>query len=657
MKKLFALLFILIIIDVVIVSVDSKSLNARIANNEINAPKDDIWERVKIQVYGNGIKKEKTLAKYKGPILFKLENATSKDSLAFNNVLQELNALLPHLETDYFSTYTKQGKRLIDSLGNTIGRTKTTQIAPGSINDTIINGYALRFLKRFTIKFTFFDYPDTMGAINNSKHKAAQSDNGISVKDTFYNTLSISKSSQSKDLSGFVDPRITFNFTHSVSVEERMRMLKNVAFKLLSFNSFHIYEDYLINKISNSDELIMQRFYSPTFETDFKAYMNDVYGWRYSNYFLNKERYISQVVLFTIAVGILLFVLAFGFFYNRTFRYPFLYYYLPALAFWICYIELQWVYDYFTDFDRSFNIVNVIGFQLIALPLFALITALVLWGLDKLTIRNKANLGITLGLYAINTFIAFMAPVVIVYFTKSNYENIYDFFLPLLYVVIGVSIGRSLLVYLNYLSDSLINQKDVELSQIKEANAQAQVKLLQSQINPHFLYNSLNSIACLAPIDGVKAQFMAQALSKLFKYNINRGNRKMSTIGEEVDMVKHYLYIEQIRFGDRLNFNIDVDETLLKTQIPQSVIQPLVENAVKHGLSKIEDKGYIGLQIKSDSEGIIIKVTDNGPDFPEGLLSGHGLQSVFDLLRLTYGNKANLNWTNIPEKAITIHIS
>ena len=86
------------------------------------------------------------------------------------------------------------------------------------------------------------------------------------------------------------------------------------------------------------------------------------------------------------------------------------------------------------------------------------------------------------------------------------------------------------------------------------------------------------------------------------------------------------------------------------------LIQPLVENAVKHGISRNEGIGKIELQIVQEQNEIKISVSDNGPDFPEGLLSGHGLQTVFDLLRLTYGDNATLNWTNTPEKMIIITI-
>ncbi|NQY00590.1 MAG: hypothetical protein HRT70_05585 [Flavobacteriaceae bacterium] len=100
-----------------------------------------------------------------------------------------------------------------------------------------------------------------------------------------------------------------------------------------------------------------------------------------------------------------------------------------------------------------------------------------------------------------------------------------------------------------------------------------------------------------------------------------------------------------------------MDDSLQEVKIPRFILQPLIENAIKHGISKIEGHGSIELQIVTKENNLIIVVSDNGPHFPEGLVSGHGLQSVFDLLRLSYGELASMNWENLPEKKITIIIN
>lgn len=240
---------------------------------------------------------------------------------------------------------------------------------------------------------------------------------------------------------------------------------------------------------------------------------------------------------------------------------------------------------------------------------------------------------------------------------ESDREGLFEFLFPYLLFVLGLAIGRGLLLYLNHFSASLVKEKDIELSRLQEAKAEAEVKVLQSQINPHFLYNALNSIASLAHTDADKTEKMALSLSDLFRHSINRKGEKVNTLGDELSLVRNYLEIEQIRFGDRLSFNIDVEPDLLTVEIPMFILQPLVENGIKHGISKIEGQGQIILKVSNKDNGILISVQDNGPDFPEGLVSGHGLQTVYDLLRFSYGDKAEMSWHNEPQKEITIQIN
>jgi len=254
-------------------------------------------------------------------------------------------------------------------------------------------------------------------------------------------------------------------------------------------------------------------------------------------------------------------------------------------------------------------------------------------------------------------FLPFIIFFMFIYFSGGIDGNRIYYFISqvFLYIMAFASI-RAFISYFIFKERNLIVENETKLSELRELKTKAELKSLQSQINPHFLYNSLNSIASLAPIDPDKTQQMAYSLSNLFKYSINRKDKKMNTIGDEIAMVENYLEIEKIRFGERLNFSVTVAKALEKVEIPMFLIQPLIENAIKHGLSKIEGQGIISLQIEKGTSGITIAVTDNGPDFPEGLVSGHGLQTVHDLLRLSYGDSASLNWKNSPTKTITITI-
>jgi len=223
-------------------------------------------------------------------------------------------------------------------------------------------------------------------------------------------------------------------------------------------------------------------------------------------------------------------------------------------------------------------------------------------------------------------------------------------------IIIMFSLARCLYVFLNDRYESIINQKDVELAQMGEFQKQAELQSLRAKINPHFLYNALNSIASLATTDARKTEQMALALSDFFKYAINREQKQLNTLSEELNAIRTYLEIEKVRFGDRLSFEIDCPAELLEIQIPQLLIQPLVENAIKHGLSQITENGLIGILVCKEEGLLKIRVYDNGPAFPDGPLSGFGIQNTQERIALLYGAKATINWQNGAEKYIEINI-
>lgn len=304
---------------------------------------------------------------------------------------------------------------------------------------------------------------------------------------------------------------------------------------------------------------------------------------------------------------------------------------------------------------RYDTVITTIVLSLIAFPFLYLFRFL-----EFKIQKSSQNIFVKTGLIFLSTgFLPFLISVIFFSLTMKRNSNLQGGYLTLSNIFLCtmiVALIRALISYFIFKERNLIIENETKLSDLRELNAKAELKSLQSQINPHFLYNSLNSIASLAPIDSAKTQKMAYSLSDLFKYSINRKGKKMSTVKDEIEMVKSYLEIEKIRFGDRLQFDIEADSSIENYEIPLFLIQPLVENAVKHGVSQNEGNGQIVLKIERKENELSISVSDNGPNFPEGLVSGHGLQTVYDLLRLSYGDGASLNWTNTPEKIITITI-
>lgn len=180
---------------------------------------------------------------------------------------------------------------------------------------------------------------------------------------------------------------------------------------------------------------------------------------------------------------------------------------------------------------------------------------------------------------------------------------------------------------------------------------------MQSSVNPHFLYNALNSITALIKEDPKRTEQMTLALAEFYKYNTNREEKPLSTIAEEIKMVKTYLDIEKIRFEERLQYNINIQEGIEHENIPHFLLQPLVENAIKYGYNKKTDKVSVNIHIAKQNDSLSIKIFDKGEPFKETMAKGYGLKSVSKRLKLLYPDQHELSFVNSPEKHLAIQIN
>lgn len=230
------------------------------------------------------------------------------------------------------------------------------------------------------------------------------------------------------------------------------------------------------------------------------------------------------------------------------------------------------------------------------------------------------------------------------------------YFVFQLHIIIATCI-----VYYFYTRDRIrtrkITEQEYQLLKLNELKTKAELEALQAKINPHFLYNSLNSIAGLVHLDPEKAEKMVLLLAKFFRYSTNRHHDYYCTIQEELEIVETYLEVEKVRFGERLNYEIKLaDKDLNNCLIPRFLIQPLVENAIKHGIAKIAENGFISIDIQTFDNQLQIVVKDNGKAFAEDFESGYGLQSTQDKLRLLGGKTAQMEIINQNPKQIKIRL-
>jgi sensor histidine kinase YesM len=201
-----------------------------------------------------------------------------------------------------------------------------------------------------------------------------------------------------------------------------------------------------------------------------------------------------------------------------------------------------------------------------------------------------------------------------------------------------------------------LNQKELEVAKLNELKTKAELEALHAKINPHFLYNALNSIADLSITDGKKARRMTIALADLFRFSINYSNNNYSTIREELEMAEVYLQIEKIRFEDQLTYSIHVKEGIDQYLVPRFILQPVVENAVKHGLKSTGKMTDIFVEVLKEEDRIIMNVADNGPLFPDELIPGYGVKSIYDKLDLLFPGEYEVKFSNQPRKQVSIAI-
>jgi two-component system sensor histidine kinase AlgZ len=222
-------------------------------------------------------------------------------------------------------------------------------------------------------------------------------------------------------------------------------------------------------------------------------------------------------------------------------------------------------------------------------------------------------------------------------------------FSPQLPLLFGIGVLIYLLsVALHYVLFSMESSKEAETREQEALTLarESELKALKAQINPHFLFNSLNSISALATVDGARARDMCIKLSDFLRTTLKLGEKQRITLADELALAKAYLEVEQVRFGARLRVEIDTDADCDQCVVPSLLLQPLVENAVKHGIAGLVDGGTIRLEARCIDGLLQLKIENQFDlDSPASSRHGLGLRNVRDRLRAVYENTARLDTT------------
>jgi two-component system LytT family sensor kinase len=235
--------------------------------------------------------------------------------------------------------------------------------------------------------------------------------------------------------------------------------------------------------------------------------------------------------------------------------------------------------------------------------------------------------------------------------------------ITLLYQVLMFLIAYALILTITYLVDSreTMARQMTETARLNEELSKAQLAALQRQMEPHFMFNALNSIAGLVRDHRDDAAIsMIVGLSEFLRRTAQDSHRPQVTLAEEVEYLQRYVDIQKVRFGDRLRISVEIPTELLGVQVPGLLLQPLVENAIKHGLAK----RVAGADIRvagSRSEGDVrLAVYNDGPGFPDDWRTngaGVGLANLRTRLQILYGDGAELRMQRIGTDGVEVTVT
>jgi len=221
----------------------------------------------------------------------------------------------------------------------------------------------------------------------------------------------------------------------------------------------------------------------------------------------------------------------------------------------------------------------------------------------------------------------------------------------------------SLTLAVSYMLDSRdrLARQETETARLNEQLSKAQLNALRRQIEPHFLFNTLNSIAGLVREGRNEAAVsMIAGLSDFLRRVVNDSDRQQVPLREEMEFLQKYLDIQKIRFAERLQLSMDVPSELLPAQVPTLILQPMVENAVKHGIAKRVQGGMIRIAASRSNGMLTLNVYNDGPSLPtewEQTHSGIGMLNVRTRLQSLYGDGFEMRMRNQEPNGVEVSVS
>ena len=202
----------------------------------------------------------------------------------------------------------------------------------------------------------------------------------------------------------------------------------------------------------------------------------------------------------------------------------------------------------------------------------------------------------------------------------SVYEAFFrtiDFHVPIYWALLGLQHA------VDYHRE--MRTREVAAARLETRLVEAHLQALHRQIHPHFLFNTLHAISALVHRDPERADAMIERLSDMLRVTLSTVGRQEVTVGQELEFLRAYLDIEQVHFGSRLRVSVDVDPEVLDALVPNLVLQPLAENALRHGLAPVAGGGSVQITARRDGDVLVLRVADDGRGLRDPAPGGHGL--------------------------------
>jgi sensor histidine kinase YesM len=208
------------------------------------------------------------------------------------------------------------------------------------------------------------------------------------------------------------------------------------------------------------------------------------------------------------------------------------------------------------------------------------------------------------------------------------------------------------IIYFGYHYFTNYKRAEIDNLRLEAAGKESELNSLKAQLNPHFMFNSMNSIRALVDEDPVKAKQAVTQLSNILRNSLLMNKSKEISIKDEMSLVMDYLDLEKIRYEERLSFELSIDPKTEHTMVPPLIIQGQVENAIKHGISKLEKGGKIIVSTKLKDSILLITVTNTGKLNTEKSITGLGFNNSLQRLQLMYGKKAEIKIQEDPNSKL-----